>query len=226
MRTLLICLPLALAAACNCPPDDGGPSARMLFAPDSLEGWEKCNYAGIGEIEMLDGGVLRIGAGETLSGVRYTGEVPRVNYEVTVRGRKIEGDDFFFCLTYPFKEKHASFVLGGWGGSVCGISSIDYMDAMDNTTMTVREFEEGRWYDIRFVVTDHRFQGFIDGEPVVNINVEGRDVDMRFGEIEESIPFAISSFCTTGEYKDMQLRELSGEEIAAAQKLDEEDEFY
>jgi len=226
MRTLLICLPLALAVACNCPPGDGKPAARKLFAKDSLEGWEKCNYAGNGEIEMLGGGVLSIGAGETLSGVKYKGEVPRVNYEVTLKGRKVEGDDFFFCLTFPYKETHASFVLGGWGGSVCGISSIDFMDAMENSTMAVREFEEGRWYDIRFVVTDHRFRGFIDDEPVVNINIEGRRIDMRFGEIEESVPFAISSFSTSGEYKDMLLRELSDEEIAAAQKLDEEDEYY
>ena len=62
-----------------------------------------------------------------------------------MEARRVEGDDFFYCLTFPYRDTHATFVLGGWGGSVCGISSIDFMDAMDNSTMTAREFEEGKW---------------------------------------------------------------------------------
>ena len=48
---------------------------------------------------------------------------------------------------------------------------------------------------------------------------------MRFGEIEESIPLGISTFQTTGEFKNIKIRKLNPKEIAAAKKLDEEDEF-
>jgi len=218
---------LALAGCC-CPPDDGESAAngpRALFDGETLEGWERCNYAGNGEIGPVGDGVLRIGRGEMLSGIRYTGETPRVNYEVVMEARRVEGDDFFYCLTFPFKDKYASFVVGGWGGAVCGISSIDFMDAMENMTMSASEFVEGRWYRIRLLVTDHRLQGFIDGERIFNANLEGRQLGMRFGEIEESLPFGLSTFSTTGEYREMSIRALDEGEIAAALALDDEDEF-
>ena len=201
-----------------------------IFDGKSLEGWKVCDYVAGGEVSV-DGktGILRINRGEILSGVRrpdYNKEkLPKLNYEVTMEARRVEGDDFFYCLTFPYRDTHATFVLGGWGGAVCGISSIDYMDAMDNSTMTAREFVEGQWYKIRLMVSDNRFQGFVDGDRIVNVGIKDRKVGMRFGEIEESVPFAISTFRTTGEYRNIEIRELNESEIAAARKLDEEDEF-
>lgn len=243
MKQFIVLLPVLLFLVISCDkrgdkaPAGGekvsvaaGEKGTVLFDGSSMEGWEACNYAGIGEI-AVDGktGVLRIGRGEILSGVKRPGydkeKLPKLNYEVEMEARRVEGDDFFCCLTFPYRDTHATFVLGGWGGSVCGISSIDFMDAMDNSTMTAREFEEGKWYRIRLVVSDHRFQGFVDGERIVNIGIKGRKIGMRFGEIEESIPFAISTFRTTGEYRNIGIRNLDEAEIAAARKLDDEDEF-
>ena len=201
-----------------------------IFDGQSLEGWKVCDYVAGGEVTIDEkAGILRINRGEILSGVRrpdYDKEkLPKLNYEVTMEARRVEGDDFFYCLTFPYRDTHATFVLGGWGGAVCGISSIDYMDAMDNSTMTAREFVEGQWYKIRLMVSDNRFQGFVDGDRIVNVGIKDRKVGMRFGEIEESVPFAISTFRTTGEYRNIEIRELNESEIAAARKLDEEDEF-
>lgn len=239
-RVIFPILAVVLAlGACSCPDEDkaaagdaGGEAedkARSLFDGESLAGWKPSNYAGNGEIQTA-GGVLRINSGDgMLNGVKIADDaidtIPKVNYEVSMKARRVEGDDFFYCLTFPFKDTHASYVLGGWGGSVCGISSIDYMDAMENNTMTMMEFEKEKWYDIRLVVTDHRIQAFIDNERKVNANVENRKIGMRFGEVEESVPFGISTFKTTGEYKDIKLRTLTEAEIAAATALDDEDDF-
>ena len=206
-----------------------GPAAKTLqmFDGKSLGFWKPTNFAGNGGAEVVDG-ALRVKTGDgMLNGVSWSrpDDLPRVDYEVKATARRVEGDDFFYCLTFPFKDKHASFVAGGWGGSVCGISSIDFMDAMENMTMSVREFETGKWYTFRLVVTDHRLQVFVDDERIVNANVKDRKVDMRFGEIEESVPFGIATFKTTGEYRDITLRPLTKTEVAAALKLDEEDEF-
>ena len=159
-----------------------------IFDGKSLAGWEACDYVAAGEVSV-DGktGVLRINRGEILSGVRRPGydkeNLPKLNYEVTMEARRVEGDDFFYCLTFPYRETHATFVLGGWGGSVCGISSIDFMDAMDNSTMTAREFVEGQWYKIRLVISDNRFQGFVDGDRIVNVGIKGRKIGMRLTTI-------------------------------------------
>ena len=56
-----------------------------------------------------------------LSGVKLAEfnkkKLPTVNYEISLEGRRVEGDDFFCCLTFPYNKTHATFVLGGWGGS-------------------------------------------------------------------------------------------------------------
>ena len=99
------------------------------------------------------------------------------------------------------------------------------MDAMENSTMSVMDFTKARWYKVRLIVTENRFQGFVDKKRIVNVGIEGRKIGMRFGEIEESIPLGLSTFQTTGEFKNIIIRELDQKEIAAAKKLDEEDEF-
>ncbi|NRB44540.1 MAG: DUF1080 domain-containing protein [Verrucomicrobiales bacterium] len=201
-----------------------------LFDGKTLKGWKLCNYAGLGEVKVSpETGALRVTRGEILSGIRIDNfdkrKLPKVNYELSLEARRVEGEDFFCCLTFPYKKTHASFVLGGWGGSVCGISSIDFMDAMENSTMTVRDFDQGKWYKLRLLVTENRFQGFVEEKKIVNVGIKGRKIGMRFGEIEESVPLGLSTFRTTAEYKNISIRHLEDEEIAAAKKLDEEDEF-
>jgi len=233
-------VPLFAASSCGCPkeapvtekpevtPKEGPATTMQLFDGKSLGFWEPANFAGNGGAEVTPEGALRIKAGDgMLNGVKWSRpkDLPKVNYEVALKARRVAGDDFFLCLTFPYKETHASFVAGGWGGSVCGVSSIDFMDAMENMTMSVREFDTGKWYAFRLVVSDHRLQVFVDGERIVNANVKDRKVGMRFGEIEESVPFGIATFKTTGEHKDITLRPLTEAEVAAALKLDDEDEF-
>ena len=222
-----------LLSSC-CPPEKGdcgettGEDAwTTLLKGDSLDGWEVISYAGHGEVSFKEGAV-RIAQGEALSGVRYTGEVelPTTDYEVELEARRIMGTDFFCCLTFPFQKEHASWVLGGWGGSVVGISSIDHMDAYDNETMKVREFNDEQWYKLRLRVTDHRIQAWIDNEDsVVNVNVKGRTVGMRFGEIEDSVPFGLSTFAVTGEMRNVRIRPLTDAEVQEALALDDQDEL-
>ena len=201
-----------------------------LFDGKTLKGWKLCNYAGIGEVKVNpETGALRVTRGEILSGIRIDNfdkrKLPKVNYELSLEARRVEGEDFFCCLTFPYKKTHASFVLGGWGGSVCGISSIDFMDAMENSTMTVRDFDQGKWYNLRLLVTDNRFQAFVGEKKIVNVGIKGRKIGMRFGEIEESVPLGLSNFRTTAEYRNIKIRHLEDAEIGAAKKLDDEDEF-
>ena len=59
------------------------------------------------------------------------------------------GSDFFCGLTFPYKETHATLILGGWGGSLIGISSLDDFDASENETGDAYIFEDNHWYDVR-----------------------------------------------------------------------------
>lgn len=187
---------------------DASDAWRPLFNGTNLEGWRVIDYAGHGEISVRDGR-LRVGAGVALSGVVYTNELPATDYEVALRFRKVQGSDFACGLTFPVKGSHATLILGGWGGGVVGVSSLDGLDASQNETTIYRGFEADRWYDVRLAVTDKSIRVWLDDKSIIDVDISERDVDLRAGEIEISRPFSVSSFQTTSEFDFIRLRPLS-----------------
>ena len=178
-----------------------------LFDGKSLDGWKQSGYGGEPEATVADG-VLTIPMGERLSGVTYAGgEVPKTGYELEVEARRVAGTDFFVGLTFPVDDAHASLILGGWGGSVCGISSIDGEDANDNATRKVMRFKRGQWYTARVRVEPGRIRAWVDGEPLVDADVKGKRVDIRL-EVGPSRPLGLATFSTTAEVRHVRLRAL------------------
>lgn len=178
-----------------------------LFNGTSLDNWSKTDYAGKGEIFIDNNQTLVMEMGATLSGIHWTGDdLPVENYEISLQARRTMGSDFFCGLTFPYKDNHATLILGGWGGSLIGISSIDDFDASENETGDAYIFEEKEWYDIRLEVMETKLKVFINGETVIDADVAGKKVAMRVGEIEMSVPLGITTYGTTGEFKNIVLR--------------------
>lgn len=178
-----------------------------LFNGTSLDNWSKTDYAGKGEIFIDNNQTLVMEMGATLSGIHWTGDdLPVENYEIGLQARRTMGSDFFCGLTFPYKDSHATLILGGWGGSLIGISSIDDFDASENETGDAYIFEEKEWYNIRLEVMETKLKVFINGETVIDADVAGKKVAMRVGEIEMSVPLGITTYGTTGEFKNIVLR--------------------
>jgi hypothetical protein len=118
------------------------------------------------------------------------------------------GSDFFCGLTFPFKDNHATLVRGGWGGSLIGISSIDDFDASENETGDAFIFDDNKWYDVRLRVTESELMVWIDNNQVIDCEVEGRKVGMRFGEIEMSVPLGLCTYATTGVIREVFLKNI------------------
>jgi len=133
-------------------------------------------------------------------------KLPQINYEIQWDSKKVEGSDFFGSLTFPYKDKHATLILGGWGGALVGISSIDGFDASENESATAHRFIEGKWYTCRLRVTHPKIQFWIDNEKLIDCDVEGREITMRSGEIELSTPLGFSTYDTTGKLRNVLLR--------------------
>lgn len=182
----------------------------VLFDGTSLDNWERTDFAGKGEVLIDENGSLVLEMGAELSGVHWKGEteLPKINYEVSLQAKRTMGSDFFCGLTFPFKESHATLVLGGWGGSLIGISSLDDFDASENDTGDAYVFEDGKWYDVRLRVTEAKLQVWLNDKMVIDTDVEGRKVSMRFGEIEMSVPFGICTYATTGVVRDISIKKL------------------
>jgi hypothetical protein len=186
--------------------DDAKAAWKSLFDGQTLKGWKSTEFGGEGTVEVKDGAIL-LGVGNDLTGVNYERATPHRNYEVSLEARRVDGSDFFCGLTFPVKDDPCSLILGGWGGGVCGLSSIDGLDASENSTTKYREFETGRWYTIRLRVTDAKIEAWIDKDQIVNQSLAGKKISIR-SEVEASRPFGIASYRTLAALRNIRLREL------------------
>jgi len=179
-----------------------------LFDGKTLTGWKKTDFINAGE-PSVENKQLMLNAGEILSGVTWTKDFPTINYEIRLEAMRVSGGDFFCGLTFPYRKSCASLILGGWGGTLCGISSLDGFDAANNNTTTFHEFENGVWYKVRLRVTDHRFEAWLGGKKIVDVDTTNREVDVRV-EVEASKPLGLASFQTTAAIRNLEWRAVKG----------------
>lgn len=192
------------------PPAD--PNVIPLFDGKELGNWQVTQYGGEGEVFVTEEGEMEFGFGAILTGVHWKEEVPRTsNYEITLEAMKIDGNDFFCALTFPVKESHATFVIGGWGGGIVGLSSVDDLDASENETMNIEGFNENVWFKVRVKVTDEKIQAWIDDAEMVDLELKDRKISLRPGDIELSVPIGIASFQTRSKYRNIVWKNLPAE---------------
>ena len=142
-----------------------------------------------------------------MQGINWTGQLVKMDYEITLEAMLVEGDDFFCGLTFPVGERSCSLILGGWGGSLCGLSSIEYMDASENETTTFVDFNFEQWYKVRLRVTSDKIQAWLNEEPLVDVDTTDKIIDIRI-ECVPSLPLGIATYMTTGAVRNIQLRKI------------------
>ena len=192
-----------------------------LFDGKTLKNWKATDFGGNGQPRVEDGNLI-LPVGESLTGVTWTGPaLPNMNYEVVGEAKRVDGSDFFYGLTFPVRDSHASLIIGGWGGGVCGISSLDGFDASENETTTFRGFETGKWYKFLLRVTPKKIEAWIDSDKIVDADIEGRKIDVRI-EVEQSKPLGVASYQTTAAVRGLKLRKIEPP-AAAAKKDDKKD---
>lgn len=176
---------------------------KILFDGFSLVGWQVIDFEGHGNINVKDSCII-IGKGEAISGIKWTKDFPVTNYEISLEAKRVEGSDFFCGLTVPVKDSFITLVLGGWGGSVVGLSCIDSYDASENETYALVSFEEDKWYHIRLRITDDKIETWIDQDKIVDFTIDNSVLSLRW-EVESSKPFGITTYRTTGAIRKIRL---------------------
>lgn len=177
-----------------------------LFDGESLGQWEITDFGNQGDVYVKDECII-LEKGDELTGVTWGGPVLRMNYEINLDAMRLDGGDFFCGLTFPVGESFVSFIAGGWGGHVCGISCVNYYDASDNETTKKAYFDNNRWYHIRVRVTPDRIRCWIDNEQYVNLDTRGKKLNVRL-EVEDSRPLGIASWRTAAAIKNIRLNKL------------------
>jgi hypothetical protein len=175
-----------------------------LFDGKSLKGWKEAEFSLHGEVQVKDGMIL-IGKGH-MTGITWTGEFPKSGYEIRFEAARLDGNDFFAGITFPVKDSFCSWINGGWGGSVVGLSSLDHEDASENDTSTMREFVKGRWYAFRLAVTESHIRGWIDETLIIDADITGRRVGLRPGEIDLNTPLGFASYWTAAGLRKVEYR--------------------
>jgi len=178
-----------------------------LFNGKDLTGWKSTEFGGEGEVYFEKGNVV-ITQGVQLSGITSTRkDLPKSNYEVQFEAQRAAGSDFFIGFTFPVKESSCSLICGGWGGGVCGLSSLDGMDAVENETTSYSNFDNGKWYKVRLRVTDDRIEAWLDKHKIVDVETAGHKIGVRF-EVDASRPMGFATFQSTGWIRNARMRTL------------------
>ncbi len=186
---------------------DLGPGEQVrLFDGVSLGQWKVTNFGGQGDVHVDDGAIY-LEMGSYATGITWTGPVVRMNYEITLEAMRVDGNDFFCALTFPVEDNCCTLVLGGWGGTLCGLSTIDYYDASENLTTTFYSFKKQTWYHVRLRVVANRITAWLDGEQLVDLDTTDRRIDIR-AEMDLCQPLGIATWVTTGAVRNIYLTKL------------------
>ena len=180
---------------------DGAPNGENFVTEQD---WRVAEYIGSGAVSV-EGDVCVLGEGNDMTGIVWKGALPSTNYEVSLQAQRVDGSDFFCGLTFPYGKDPCSLVVGGWGGRLVGISSLDWLDASENGTAKWRDFENGKWYSIKLRITPAKIEAWIDGEQLVDVETKDRGIGIRF-EMEPTRPLGIASWRTKGAVKDIRIR--------------------
>jgi hypothetical protein len=109
----------------------------------------------------------------------------------------------------PVGNSHCTFIVGGWGGGLVGLSNLDGYDASENETTRFMNFDTGRWYRIRLRVTAERLEAWIDQDKLVSVARADRDFSLRPGDIELSAPLGISAWQTGAALREIRWRSVT-----------------
>jgi hypothetical protein len=181
---------------------------QPLFDGKTLANWQSTKFVGEGPVRVENGQVI-LEPGNDLTGITWTGApLPSTNYELALQAMRVDGRDFFAAVTFPVGDSFCSLVLGGWGGSVVGLSSINGMDASENETSQSIEFASGRWYNVRIRVTPVAIEAWLDDRQIVKQELKDNTVGTRL-EMDFSQPLGVASFRTKSALRDIRLRRLA-----------------
>lgn len=197
---------LAMAACASAQTNQWTTNWTSLFDGKTLNHWAATDFAGHGNV-TVENGQIKIAMGADLSGITWTnGPLPRTNYEISLQAIKLDGSDFFCGLTFPVAKSSCSLILGGWGGGIVGLSSLDDSDASENDTTRSLAFDTGHWYHVLLRVTPAKIEAWLDDKKIIDASIVDRKVSLRPGSIYLSEPLGVATYVTTSGLKDFKLR--------------------
>jgi hypothetical protein len=183
---------------------------KALFVPELREKWNATNFGGEGKVEWKESEVL-LEIGFPMTGLNFTGEFPKEGFEIEMEANRLEGSDFLCGLTFPVGKGFCSYIGGGWGGTLVGLSCVDYNDAANNSTTQFFNFENKKWYKFRVRVDAQNITCWIDDKEIVKQAREGHEFQVR-SEVNASRPFGVAVYQSRVAIRNLKYRVLEAAE--------------
>ena len=190
------------APARQIPAQDAGPW-KSFFDGKTLDGWRTmepdCNvYAQDGQLIFEAGGMG--------TSIAWTRAFPRVDYELSVEARRLEGSGAFCHIAFPVDATHCFLVVGGMG-NIVALDQVDKLDMHGNETTTRVDFEQGRWYTVRLRVTRERVVVWLDDRKVIDLSGAADRLSLPFAW-KGLTPFGVGTWQTKAAMRHIKLRRL------------------
>ncbi len=191
---------------------------RSLLPKDGLEGWQTTDFGSQGQVRR-DGDLLILEMGDPLTGVnrKKLEDFPREDYEIELECKRIEGSDFLCGLTFPVADEFCSFIAGGWGGGLVGLSSINGMDASENSTSSYFDFKNGTWYKFRVRVDASTVRAWINDKELIRQERDHSEFSTRI-EVYPSQPLGLCAFQSKVAVRNFRWRPYTADSEAAEKK--------
>lgn len=134
---------------------------EILFKSDfakGLKGWKTHG----GEWKTVNGALRQVGDLPETRTAAITGDSGWKDYTVTLKARKLEGNEgFLIYFGWEDENRYSHWNLGGWGNTLHGL------DVNDGVFLQKPgHIETGRWYDIRIELKGPEVKAYLDGKLV------------------------------------------------------------
>lgn len=183
---------------------------KSVLPEKGLEGWEITDFGSQGKVRR-EKDLLILEMGDPLTGLnlKKLGDFPKENFEIELECKRVEGNDFLCGLTFPVADEFCSFIAGGWGGGLVGLSSVNGFDASENSTASHAVLDNNKWYNFKVSVTQEFVIAWIDDKEVIRQERENNEFSTRI-EVFASQPLGLCVFQSTVEVRNFRWRPIKG----------------
>ncbi len=183
-----------------------------MFDGKSLEGWKVIDqfvFKRHGKVSVKEGELI-LEKGSAGTGIAWQKEMPKIDYEIRLEAKRIEGSYFFCGLTFPVHDDYCTLILGGWGGGATGLSNLDDFAAIENETSNFLEFKNGQYYPVKLRVTAKKIQAWVADKKIVDVDPTRHRLSIWW-EQEPARPLGIATWYTSAAFKKIELERLKPE---------------
>jgi len=183
---------------------------QKLFDRKSLGDWEVA-AGSQGRVRVEKGCLVLHRARRRTTQVIWTGEFPKMDYEVAIEAARGGGNNDICRMTFPMGDRHS--ILGVHVRAVA-LLNVAGRHVYENPTRRPMNFPVARWFRLRLRVTQAGVKAWIEGREVISQPSAGYAYARPGYQ-----PLSLATWDTMGVFRSILMRRLAPKPEGAAEEL-------